>query len=181
LSDTVVLHGDALDRDLLEEEAIESMDDFLALTNDDETNILSSLIARKYKVPHVVTLVNRAIYSDLVREIGLDVIVSPRFTTAASIFWHVRKGRILGMSPLGDGKLEVIEAEALETAMILESPLKDLQLPLDTVIGAIVRGEQVIIPNGDTQIMPHDHVVLVSRAEAIREVERLFEVRLEFF
>jgi len=181
LSSTVVLHGDALDRDLLEEEAISSMDDFLALTNDDETNILSSLIARKYKVPHVVTLVNRAIYSDLVREIGLDVIVSPRFTTAASILRHVRKGRILGMSPLGDGSLEVIEAEALETAAILDAPLKDLKLPKDTVIGAVVRGEEVIIPDGETKIQPNDHVVLVSRAESIRAIEALFEVRLEFF
>ena len=181
LTSTVVLHGDALDRDLLEEEAISHMDDFLALTNDDETNILSSLIASKYKVPHVVTLVNRAIYSDLVREIGLDVIVSPRFTTSASILRHVRKGSILGMSPLGDGTLEVIEAEALATAMILEVPLKDLKLPVDTVIGAVVRGNEVIIPDGDTWIQPHDHVVLVSRADAIRDVERLFEVRLEFF
>lgn len=181
LESTVVLHGDALDRDLLEEEAIEHMDDFLSLTNDDETNILSSLIARKYKVPHVVTLVNRAIYSDLVREIGLDVIVSPRFTTAASILRHVRKGSILGMSPLGDGTLEVIEAEALATAMVLDVPLKDLKLPKDTVIGAIVRDEEVIIPDGETIIIPHDHVVLVSRADGIREVERLFEVRLEFF
>ncbi len=181
LSSTVVLHGDALDRDLLEEEAIASMDDFLALTNDDETNILSSLIARKYKVPHVVTLVNRSIYSDLVREIGLDVIVSPRFTTAASILRHVRKGRILGMSPLGDGSLEVIEAEALETASVLDAPLKALKLPKETVIGAIVRGEEVIIPDGDTQIIANDHVVLVSRAESIREIEALFEVRLEFF
>jgi len=181
LTSTVVLHGDALDRDLLEEEAITKMDDFLALTNDDETNILSSLIARKYKVPHVVTLVNRAIYSDLVREIGLDVIVSPRFTTAASILRHVRKGRILGMSPLGDGTLEVIEAEALETAAILDAPLKDLKLPKDTVIGAIVRGDEVIIPDGDTRVLPNDHVVLVSRAESIRAVEALFEVRLEFF
>ena len=181
LDSTVVLHGDALDRDLLEEEAIEHMDDFLALTNDDETNILSSLIARKYKVPHVVTLVNRAIYSDMIREIGLDVIVSPRFTTAASILRHVRKGSILGMSPLGDGTLEVIEAEALATAKILDAPLKSLKLPADTVIGAIVRDDQVIIPNGDTVVLQHDHVVLVSRAESIGEIERLFEVRLEFF
>jgi len=181
LTSTIVLHGDALDRELLEEEAISGMDDFLALTNDDETNILSSLIARKYKVPHVVTLVNRAIYTDLVREIGLDVIVSPRFTTSASILRHVRKGRILGMSPLGDGTLEVIEAEALETAAILDAPLKDLKLPKDTVIGAIVRKGEVIIPNGETAVLPNDHVVLVSRAETIREIEALFEVRLEFF
>ncbi|MDQ6977722.1 MAG: TrkA C-terminal domain-containing protein, partial [Ghiorsea sp.] len=104
-----------------------------------------------------------------------------RFTTAASILRHVRKGSILGMSPLGDGTLEVIEAEALATAKILELPLKDLSLPKDTVIGAIVRGETVIIPDGETMVLPNDHVVLVSRADAIRDIERLFEVRLEFF
>jgi len=85
------------------------------------------------------------------------------------------------MSPLGDGTLEVVEAEALATAMILDAPLKSLKLPKDTVIGAVVRGEEVIIPNGETVILPHDLVVLVSRAESIREIERLFEVRLEFF
>lgn len=181
LDTTVVIQGDALDRDLLEEEAVEGMDDFLALTNDDETNILGSLIAQKYNVPHVVTLVNRAIYTDLVRQIGLDVTVSPRFTTASSILRHVRKGRILGMSPLGDGTLEVLEAVALETSNILHTPLIDLVLPANTVIGAIVRNDQVIIPDGATQIQADDHVLLVTQGTSLRAVEKLFEVHLEFF
>jgi len=178
---SVVIHGDALDRDLLEEEAIDSMDDFLALTNDDETNILVSLIAQKYDVSHVVTLVNRAIYTDLVRQIGLDITVSPRFTTASSILRHVRKGRILGMSPLGDGTLEVLEAVALETSDILHKPLIELKLPDNTVIGAIVRNDQVIIPDGGTTIEPDDHVLLVTQSKSLRAVEKLFEVHLEFF
>jgi len=181
LSSSVVIHGDALDQALLESEAIDRMDDFLALTNDDETNILASLIARKYKVPHVVTLINRSIYAELVREIGLDVTVSPRLTTVASILGHVRRGRVLSESSLGGGELEIMEAEALETTPITAEPLRALQLPEDTIIGAVVRGDEVIVPNGDTRIQPHDIVIIVTRREATKAVERLFEVQLEFF
>jgi len=181
LDEAIVIHGDALDRELLEEETIDSMDDFLALTNDDETNILGSLIAQKYNVPHVVTLVNRAIYTDLVRQIGLDITVSPRFTTASSILRHVRKGRILGMSPLGDGTLEVLEAVALETSDILNKPLSEQKFPPNTVIGAIVRKGSVIVPDGSTMIEADDHVVLVTQGTSLRAVEKLFEVHLEFF
>jgi len=181
LDRTVVIHGDALDRQLLEEESIDTIDDFLALTNDDETNILGSLIAKKYKVPHIVTLVNRAIYSDLMREMGLEITVSPRLTTASAILRHVRKGRIFGLSSLGDGTLEVLEAEALKTSAVLDTPLSELKLPENTVIGAIIRGDEVIIPDGDSMVEPNDHVLLVTQGTALREVEKLFEVGLEFF
>jgi len=181
LDDTVVIHGNALDRQLLEEEAIDNMDDFLALTNDDETNILGSLIAKKYKVPHIVTLVNRAVYSDLMREMGLEITVSPRLTTASAILRHVRKGRIFGLSSLGDGTLEVLEAEAMKTSAILFTPLSELKLPENTVIGAIIRGDEVIIPDGNSTVEPLDHVLLITPGNALREVEKLFEVSLEFF
>jgi len=181
LGSTVVIHGDALDRQLLEEEAIDTIDDFLALTNDDETNILGSLIAKKYKVPHIVTLVNRAVYSDLMREMGLEITVSPRLTTVSAILRHVRKGRIFGLSSLGDGTLEVLEAEALKTSVILDTPLSELKLPENTVIGAIIRGDEVIIPDGETMVEPNDHVLLITQGNALREVEKLFEVGLEFF
>jgi K+ transport systems, NAD-binding component len=181
LGKTIVIHGDALDRDLLEEESIGDMDHFLAVTNDDEVNILSSLVAKKYQVPHIITLVNRGVYSDLMRQIGLDVTISPRLTTAAYILRHVRRGRILGMSTLGDGSLEVIDVEALETSDILNKPLRRIKFPPDTVVGAIVRGDEVIIPNGDTRIIPHDHVMIVTTVNSLRAVEKLFEVHLEFF
>ncbi len=181
LSSSIIIQGDAIDQQLLENEAIHQMGDFLALTNDDETNILASLIARKYRVPHIVTLINRSIYMDLVREIGLDVTVSPRLTTVASILRHVRRGRVLGVSAIGGGELEVLEAEALETTPITADRLRSLRLPRDTVIGAIVRGEEVIIPDGDTQVQPHDIVIIVTRREWAKAVERLFEVQLEFF
>jgi len=177
----VIIQGDALDQKLLEEENIDKMDDFLAMTNDDETNILSSLIAKRYGVPHVVTLVNRSIYGQLVRQIGLDVTVSPRLSTVASILSFVRKGRIHGMASLADGSLEVLEAEALETSAILDLPLRQLALPDDTVIGAILRDGKVIVPNGDMQVKVHDHVLMVTTSDSVAEVEHLFEVHLEFF
>lgn len=178
---SVIIHGDALDQKLLEEENIDRMDDFLALTNDDETNILSSLIAKRYGVPHVVTLVNRSIYTQLVRQIGLDVTVSPRLSTVSSILSFVRKGRIHGMASIADGNLEVLEAEALETSAILNTPLRELALPEDTVIGAILRNGKIIVPDGAVTIEVHDHVLVVTTSASIPKVEKLFEVHLEFF
>jgi len=181
LESAVVIHGDAMDRQLLEEENISEMDDFLALTNDDETNILVSLIAKKYTVPHIVTLVNRSIYADLISQIGLDVTVSPRLTTVSSVLSHIRKGRILGMSSLGDGSIEVLEAEALETSKILNKPLRKLELPPETVVGAILRDDDVVIPSGNTRIRAHDHVLMVTGSSSVLATEKLFEVHLEFF
>ena len=181
LTKATVIHGDAMDRQLLEEENISEMDDFLALTNDDETNILASLIAKKYTVPHIVTLVNRAIYADLISQIGLDITVSPRLTTVSSVLSHIRKGRILGMSSLGDGSIEVLEAEALETSKILNTPLRDLDLPPETVVGAILRDDEVVVPSGSTKIRAHDHVLMVTSSNSVLATEKLFEVHLEFF
>lgn len=181
LQHVVVIHGDALDRKLLEEESIDRMDDFLALTNDDESNILGSLIAKQYGVGHVVTLVNKAIYMQLMRQIGLDVTVSPRLSTVATILSHIRKGRIHGLASLADGQLEVLEAEALATSSILNIPLKDLQLPGDTVVGAILRADEIIIPNGSVTVQTGDHVLMVTTSESVPHVEKLFAVHLEFF
>ncbi len=181
LNDAIVIKGDALDQKLLEEENIDKMDDFLALTNDDETNILASLIAKRYGVSHVITLVNRSIYAQLVRQIGLDVTVSPRLSTVASILGFVRKGRIHGMASIADGNLEVLEAEALETSRILNTPLRELKMPNDTVIGAILRDDTIIVPCGSVQIQAHDHVLIVTTSASVAAVEKLFEVHLEFF
>lgn len=181
LEQSIVIRGDALDRMLLEEENIDEMDDYIALTNDDETNILGSLIAKKYKVPHIITLVNRTIYSQLMREIGLDIIVSPRLTTAASILRHIRKGKIYGMSSLGDGTLEVLEAEALKTSTIVNTPLRQMNFPEQSIVAAIIRKDQVMIPNGDSVILAGDHVLMVAQASSVSKVENMFEVSLEFF
>ncbi len=176
-----VIVGDAINKRLLEEECIDAATDFLALTNDDETNILASLIAKRYGVPHVVTLINRTLYNEMARDIGLDVTICPRLTTVSSILRHVRRGRILGAAPIGDGTVEVLEAEALETALLVGRPLREVDFPEQAIVAAIVHEDEVVIPDGDTRIAPHDDVILVARSEAIRQLERLFEVQLEFF
>ena len=181
LQRTVVIAGDAINKRLLEEECIDASTDFLALTNDDESNILVSLIARRYGVPHVVTLINRTLYNEMARDIGLDVTICPRLTTVSSILRHARRGRVLGAAPLGDGSIEVLEAEALETALLVGKPLKEVNFPAQAIVAAIVRDDDVIIPDGNTRIEPHDDVVLVARSDTIRKLERLFEVQLEFF
>jgi len=179
--DVIVVCGDAINPQQLEEENVRAATDFLALTNDDETNILASLIAKRYGIRHVVTLINRTLYNEMARDMGLDVTICPRMTTVASILRHVRRGRIFGVAPLGDGSLEVIEAEALETTELVGKPLRELALPEQCAIAAIVRGEDVIVPSGEDRIQPGDHVVVVARSERAREVERLFEVKIEFF
>jgi len=181
LKNAMVIQGDAMDKSLLEEETIGQMDDFLALTNDDEVNILSSLISKQYKVPHTVTLINRDVYSGLVQAIGLNNIVSPRFTTAASILRHVRRGRVFGLSTLGDGSLEVLEAEAMQTSHITDAPLAAISFPESTIIGAIVRDDQVIIPDGATQVIAGDHVVMITQQRHLSVVYLFFYFNLHFF
>jgi len=94
---------------------------------------------------------------------------------------HIRKGRVLAMSSLGDGSLEVLEAEALETSDILNTPLSELKLPEETMVGAILRKNEVIIPKGDTRIQAQDHIVMVTKNSSVQATEKLFEVHLEFF
>jgi len=99
----------------------------------------------------------------------------------ASILRYIRKGRVLGISSLGDGSLEVIEAEALETCDVIDIPIKDIPFPRNTVVAALVRDNDVIIPNGETLIKPHDHVLMIASSPSTQAVEKLFEVHLEFF
>ncbi len=181
LEGAVIIHGDAINRQLLEEESIAESTDFIATTNNDEVNILASLIAKRFEVPHVVTVINRTLYNQMARDIGLDVTICPRLTTVASILRHVRRGRVRGVAPIGDGSIEVIEAEALETSAIVGKPLRAVDLPEGVVIAAVVRGDQVIIPDGSTVIEPHDDVVAVAESERVAKLEKMFEVALEFF
>jgi trk system potassium uptake protein TrkA len=108
-------------------------------------------------------------------------VVNPRATTVSSILQHVRRGRIRGLHSLQDGMAEVIEAEALETSVLVGEPLRDINLPDGIIVGAIVRGDAVIIPRGDTIILPNDRVIMLALSEMVKKVEKMFSVRLEFF
>jgi len=115
------------------------------------------------------------------RSLGVDAVVNPRAITVSRILQHIRRGRIRGVHSLREGMAEIIEAEALETSPLVGQPLRDAKLPAGLVIGAIVRDSEVIIPRGDTVINTHDKVVLFALKNAVKKVEKLFAVRLEFF
>ncbi len=181
LNRTVVLHGDALDVEILDEANIEATETVIAVSNDDEVNILSSLLAKRHGARRAITLVNSTSYSQLVGSLGIDTVVSPRAITVSTILQHVRRGRIRAVHSLSDGIGEIIEAEALETSSLVGRPLRDAQLPRGMAVGALIRDEEVIIPRGDTIIRAGDLVVLFAAAEAVKKVEKLFSVKLEFF
>lgn len=181
LERTVVLHGSALSEELLREAEVTSTDTILALTNDDQVNILASALAKQLGAARSLCLVNSTGYANLLRSFDIDSEINPRVITVSRILQHVRRGRIRAVHSVGNGGGELMEAEALETAPIVGKALKDLPRLDGVRVGAILRGGKVIIPDGDAQIQVKDRVILFSTAESVREVEQLFRVSIEFF
>lgn len=181
LERTIVINGSAIDQDILEEANVTQTETVVAVTNDDETNILASLLAKKNGAKRVITLINNSSYEDLVGSIGIDVAVSPRNITVSKILQHVRRGRIHSVHTLREDFGELIEAEALATSELVGPPLREAKLPQGVLIGAIVRDGVTIFPSGSTVIEAGDRVVLFAAADAIRKVEKMFSVQLEFF
>jgi len=185
LDRTVVLHGSATSKRLLEEENIEECDIFCALTNDDEVNIMSSLLAKRLGAKKVLTLINNAAYVDLVQGGEIDIAISPQQATIGSLLTHVRRGDIVNVHSLRRGAAEAIEAIAhgdKQSSKVVGRTIREIGLPEGTTIGAIVRGKEVIIAHGDVMVESGDHVILfVIDKRRIRDVERLFQVGLTFF
>ena len=181
LSDTLVLNGDALDQEILEEANVSKTETFVAVSNDDEVNIIGSLLAKRFGAKRTVALINKNTYAPLITTLGIDAVVNPRSLTVSSILQHVRRGRIRGVYTLRENFGEVIEAEALETSPLVGKPLKDAGLPGGVLVGAVIRGREVIAPRASTIVQKHDRVVLCSTYEAIKKVEKLFAVRLDYF
>lgn len=181
LENTMVFHGDVLDPELLEEANIANTDTVVAVTNDDETNVLSCLLAKRYGAHRTIALSNKATYEPLMNSIGIDVSVNPRNITVSTILQHVRRGRIHSVHTIREGFGELIEAEALETSELVGTPLREVKLPTGVLLGAIVRNGEVIRPRGSTVIEAKDRVVLFAAEEVIRKVEKMFSVQLEYF
>ncbi|MCK5445316.1 MAG: Trk system potassium transporter TrkA, partial [Rhodospirillaceae bacterium] len=181
LKRTTVIHGDVLDADIINEANISHAEAVIAVTNDDETNILSSLLAKRAGARRAITLINKGAYDPLIGSLGIDVAVEPRNITVSTIIQHVRRGRIHSVHTLGENFGELIEAEALETSPLVGVPLRDAKLPDGVLIGAIVRGDEVITPRGDTVTQTGDRVVVFAASDVIRKVEKMFSVQLEYF
>ncbi len=181
LERTVVIHGDALEIEVLDEASSGQAETIVAVSNDDEVNILASLLAKRAGCERAVTLINKTSYGALVGPIGIDTVVSPRAITVSTILQHVRRGRIRSVHSISEGFAEVIEAEALETSSLVGVKIRDANLPEGVIVGAIVRGEEVIIPRGDTVTRANDLVIIFAATAAVKKIEKLFAVKLEFF
>lgn len=181
LGDIIILNGSSLDKDVLEEAAIENVETFVAVTNDDESNILGSLLAKQYGCSRVITLVNNKAYSPLVGPLGIDTMVSPRNMIVSNIMQHVRRGRIKGVHNVRDGFAEVIEAEISETSQIVNSAIAELDLPNKVVVAAIIRDGQVIMASPDFVVRAEDHVIILASQDEVLNVEKMFSVQVDLF
>jgi trk system potassium uptake protein TrkA len=181
LDHTMVLNGDALDVEILEEANVAQTETFVAVSNDEEVNIIGSLLAKRAGADRTVALINKGTYASLISTLGVDAVVNPRAITVSTILQHVRRGRIRGVYSLRGDFGEVIEAEALETSQLVGSPLRDAKLPAGVIVGAIYRDGEVLVPRGDTVIQAQDRVILFATYEVVKKVEKLFAVRLDFF
>ena len=184
LDSTIVLLGDAADPDLLIEENIESMDIFCALTNDDEANILSSMLAKRMGAKKVMSLINRGAYVDLVESGLIDIAISPHQVTIGALLAHIRRGDVVAVHALRRGSAEAIEAIAhgdRNSSKVVGRNMDEIGLPEGARIGAIVRGDDVIIAHHDTVIESEDHVILfLTDKSKISEVEKLFQVGITY-
>lgn len=181
LNKTVCLQGDGTSQELLREENIQDTDYFIAVTNDEEANILGALLAKRLGAKKVISLISRADYVHLISTIGIDGVINPRHAAISKILHHIRKGKIVSAAPLYDDRAEIFEVVALETSEITNKPLKDIKFPKGTIVGAIMRGDEVIIPGGDSVVIPGDHVVIFTLRSAIPQVEKTLTVKLDYF
>ncbi len=180
LKKSIVLHGNAADEDLLLEENIENADVFCAITNDDEANILAAMLAKQLGARNVMALINRAAYVELVESSSIDVAISPQQVTIGTLLTYVRRGDVANVHSLRRGAAEAIEAVAhgdRDSSQVVGRAIEEIKLPPGTNIGAIVRGEEVLIAHHDTVVESNDHLILfLIDKSRIPEVERLFEV-----
>ena len=186
LNHAVVLVGDAANESLLIEENIDDIDVFCAVTNDDEANVLSSMLAKRLGAGKALALINRMAYVDLVEEnSAIDIAISPQQSTVSALLAHVRRGDVVRVHTLRRGAAEAIEAVAhgdAKSSKVVGRAISEIKMPAGTTIGAIVRGEEVIIVHHNTVIQAEDHLILfIVDKKKTREVEKLFQVGFSFF
>ena len=185
LKNTLVLTGDATDEDLLLQENIEDMDVFCALTNDDEDNIMSSLLAKRLGAKKVIALINRSTYVDLLQGGEIDIALSPAQATIGPLLTHIRRGDMAVVHSLRRGAAEALEAVVhgdTRSSKLVGKRIEEVELPEGVSIGAVLRGTQVTIAHHDTVVEPEDHLILfVPNKRMIPKVEKLFQVGLGFF
>lgn len=180
LDDVMVLHGDATDISLLEEENLDEMDAFVAATGFDEENLLLALTAKQRGVEDVISKVSHQSYKDLIEKMGIDMALNPLDIVASTILRYIQGSKKIIASLLIQGQAEIMEIIASNEMKLANVPLKDVHLPEGVLIAAIHRGQQVIIPNGDTKILDGDKVTIFCLLSDIGELEKLFTAKRAF-
>ena len=175
LNNSLVIHADPGNVDVLKQEGLESMDAFIALTPNSETNIITSLMAEELGVYKTIALVDNANYTHISQNIGIDTIINKKLIAANNIFRFVRKGKIQAIASLHGVDAEMIEFEVHKNNRLLKHPIKELHLPVQSIIAGVVRGEKSFIPDGDFYFELNDKVIVLALPEAIRQVEEIFK------
>ncbi len=179
LSNTLVLNGDGLDQDLLDEANIKDADLLLALTNDDETNIIISAVARKNKCESII-IVNNSEYNKLKDVLGISKVVDPRKITVSKILKHIHKGKIESVFAIDNNQAEIIHAQVLKSSKLINKNIEDAEFPSGLRVGLIKKDDKIIIPDRETKIEIHDEILFLCMSEDIKKAEELFQVRNEY-
>jgi trk system potassium uptake protein TrkA len=175
LKKTLILHGDATDMELLEMEGVEGLDGFVVFTGSDDTNMLSSLLAKDLGVRKVVALINKIDYIPLVRKVGIDAAVSPRISAVNTILKYVRRGIVVSVAALRGIEAEVIEFSVEPGSRIAGRALAEIDFPKNSLVGAVIRGDEVIVPTGQLALAHGDRVAVLALPDAVNAVEKLFQ------
>ncbi|MBI3754919.1 MAG: Trk system potassium transporter TrkA [Deltaproteobacteria bacterium] len=182
LKKSIVIKGDGTDQNLLIEENVRDIDTFISVTNDEEANILTALLAKRMGAGRCISLIDKPEYLSMVSTIGIDVGVSPRLASVSGILQFVRRGKILAVTQLMEERVEAIETIAMETSDIVSKPLKGLKFPQGALIGAVVKENgAVVIPEGETLIQPGDKVIIFTLAKTVSKIEKMLLVKPEYF
>ena len=172
-----ITNGDGLDNNILEEVDIAAADYFIAITDDDEVNILSSLLAKRAGAQHCITLINNSSYSSLLSNIGIDITDDPKLITISKILEKVKSGLIRSDYSIAGGFGEVIEAEILASSSFANKNISQMELPKSIRVGAILRKEKIIIPNSETIFIENDDVVFFVESKSVKNLEKLLSIR----
>lgn len=175
LGRSLILNGDCADQNLLLEENIEDMDVFVAVTNNEELNIMSSLLARKLGVKKSIVIVNRTDYIPLAHSLGLQAVLSPRLITASTILRYVRKGDILSLTAIAEDRAEIIESGIGNSSGLKDKTLKEVELPKNTLIGMIIRDNKIMIPSGSDAFRRGDKLIIFTLRDSIKEMEKVLQ------
>lgn len=176
LQKTTVLHGQVTDRALLEEEDIRGVSTFVAVTRDDEVNLVSSLLARRLGAKRTFALVDNPALADLIGEVGIDAVISPRLLAVGLTLQHIRRGRVRSAAALLEDEVEVIEAEALEGSRLTKKKLADIVLPRGTLVAAVLRGDRLLVPGGDDRVEARDRVVIFTTTPKAKHLDEFLSV-----